>query len=217
MPPIIKLSSITNLHDARFGAGMGTLLEVMIGFSLNPKSENYVSEQDFVQISGWITGCKTVVEIEGDTISDEAQKILSNKDYTIDFIQVSDLALLLELKMKEFELPIIYTDKLEKKQDLKALSIMYEKLKTDFGIEYFLIESNQENLSEKDIQTLKNITKELPIILGFGITNENVIDLLSQTQVKGIAFKGQTETEVGMGGYTDFDEISDILEKVEEL
>lgn len=217
MPPIIKLSSITNLHDARFGAGMGTLLDVMIGFSLNPNSENYVSEQDFVQISGWITGCKIVVEIEGDTISDEAQKILSNKDYTIDFIQVSDLDLLLELKMKEFELPIIYTDKLEKKQDLKALSIMYEKLKTDFGIEYFLIESNQENLSEKDIQTLKNITKKLPIILGFGITSENVTDLLSQTELKGIAFKGQTETEVGMGGYTDFDEISDILEKVEEL
>ncbi len=52
--------------------------------------------------------------------------------------------------------------------------------------------------------------------MGFGVTSENIIDLLTESELKGIAFKGQTEKEVGMGGYTDFDEISDILEKIEE-
>ena len=206
--PIIKLSSITNLHDARFGAGMGTILDVMIGFSLNPNSENYVSEQDFVQISGWITGCKIVAELEGDTISEEAHKILSNKDYNIDFVQISQKSIFAELKSKGYNFPIVYHTSLE---DIKNVA------KENSEIEYFLIESNKEKLTSEEIEMLNDTTKELSIILGFGVTNKHVIDLLSETELKGIAFKGQTETEVGMGGYTDFDEISDILEKVEEL
>jgi phosphoribosylanthranilate isomerase len=206
--PTIKLSSITNLHDARFGAGIGTVLDVMIGFSLNPNSQNYVSEQDFVQISGWITGCKIVAELESDTISEEAHTILSNKEYNIDFVQISQKSIFSELKSKNYNFPVIYSTKLEDVESLK---------KENFEIDYFLIESNQESLSGKEIEILEKISKELPIILGFGITSENITDLLSQTEVKGIAFKGQTETEVGMGGYTDFDEISDILEKLEEL
>ncbi len=206
--PIIKLSSITNLHDARFGAGMGTVLDMMIGFSLNPTSKNYVSEQDFAQISGWITGCKIVAELEGNTISEEAHKILSNSDYMIDFVQISQTALFSELKSKGYNFPVIYATSLEEIENVA---------KENSEIDYFLIDSNQENLSDKEIQLLAKLSKEFPIILCFGITNKNVIDLLSQTKIKGIAFKGQTETEVGMGGYTDFDEISDILEKVEEL
>ncbi len=209
--PIIKLSSITNLHDARFGAGMGSVLDIMIGFSLNPNNQNYVSEQDFVQISGWIAGCKIVAELEGNTISEEAQKILSNKDYKIDFVQISQLAIFSELKSKNYTFPIIYSTSVKEIENIT---------KENFEIDYFLLESkesNQEHLSEKEFQILQKLSKEFSIILGFGITNENVIDLLSQTELKGIAFKGQTETEVGMGGYTDFDEISDVLEKVEEL
>ncbi len=206
--PIIKLSSITNLHDARFGAGMGTVLDMMIGFSLNPTSKNYVSEQDFVQISGWITGCKIVIELEGDTISEEAHKILSNTDYKIDFVQISQKSIFSELKSKNYNFPIIFSTNLEELESLNLESI---------EVDYFLIESNKESLSEREIQVLQKLSKEHPIILGFGITSENVTGLLSQTQLKGIAFKGQTEIEIGMGGYTDFDEISDILEKVEEL
>lgn len=224
MPPIIKLSSITNLHDARFGAGMGTVLDMMIGFSLNPNSENYVSEQDFVQISGWITGCKIVVEIENEktqlAINEEVEKILSNKDYKIDYVQVSSLSDLINLKESTHTIPIIFSypfNQIKKRENLDSLEIMFRKLSEDFDIHYFLLESNQKNLSTKEIQLLAKLSKEFPIIVGFGITSKNIIDLLSQTEIKGIAFKGQTETEVGMGGYTDFDEISDILEKIEEL
>lgn len=207
--PIIKLSSITNLHDARFGAGMGTVLDIMIGFSLNPSTKNYVSEQDFLQISGWITGCKIVAELEGNTISEEVHQILSNTDYKIDFIQVSQRSLFSELNSKNYRFPIIYSTQLEELEN-------FENQETE-KIAYFLIESSQENITQKEIQLLQKFSNQFPIILGFGITNENIIDLLSQTNIQGIAFKGQAETEVGMGGYTDFDEISDILEKVEEL
>ena len=206
--PIIKLSNITNLHDARFGAGMGTVLDMMIGFSLNPSTKNYVTEQDFVQISGWITGCKIVAELEGNTISEEAHQILSNADYKIDFIQVSQHSLFSELKSKNYRFPIIYSTQLEDLENFES---------RETKIAYFLIEPSQENITEKEIQILQKLSNQFPIILGFGITSENIIDLLSQTNIQGIAFKGQAETEIGMGGYTDFDEISDILEKVEEL
>ncbi|PIY13001.1 MAG: hypothetical protein COZ18_00865 [Flexibacter sp. CG_4_10_14_3_um_filter_32_15] len=225
--PIIKLSSITNLHDARFGAGMGTVLDMMIGFSLNPNSKNYVSEQDFVQISGWITGCKIVAEIENEKtqleINEEVEKILSNSDYKIDFVQVSSHSDLVNLKESAHQIPIIFSyqfNQIEEIENSDSLGIMFRKLNEDFKIDYFLLESKEAaltKLSQLAIETLQKLSKEFSIILGFGITNENVIDLLSQTELKGIAFTGQAETEVGMGGYTDFDEISDILEKVEEL
>lgn len=226
--PIIKLSSITNLHDARFGAGMGSVLDMMIGFSFNPESENYVSEQDFVLISGWITGCKIVVEIENEKtqleINAEANKILS--DYKIDFVQVSSHSDLVNLKESAHQIPIIFSYQLnlleeaEERENLDSLAIMFRKLKEDFGIEYFLLEAQQTNttnLSSSFIESLQKLSNEFAIILGFGITTENVMDLFSNTEIKGIAFKGQTEKQVGMGGYTDFDEISDILEKIEEL
>lgn len=225
--PIIKLSSITNLHDARFGAGMGSVLDMMIGFSLNSNSQNYVSEQDFVQISGWITGCKIVVEIENEKtqleINEEVEKILSNPDYKVDFVQVSSFSDLTNLKESTHKIPIIFSYQLNQIEEIEnstSLEIMFRKLSEDFDISYFLLESKESssiNLSQSLIHYLQKITKEFSIILGFGITSENVIDLLSQTEIKGIAFKGQTEKEVGMGGYTDFDEISAILEKIEEL
>ena len=205
--PIVKLSSITNLHDARFGAGMGTILDMMIGFSLNPESKNYVSEQDFLQISGWITGCRIVAELEGDSVSEEVHKIFSNEEHKIDFVQISKKILLSELE-SNYNFPIIFSIKLEE------LESFDESIN---NIDYLLIESDRKYLTEKDIQVLRKISKEFPVLLGFGITSENVINLFSETQIKGISFKGQTEAEVGMGGYTDFDEISDILEKVEEL
>ena len=204
--PIIKLSNITNLHDARFGAGMGTLLEMMIGFSLNPNHKNYVTEPDFVQISSWITGCKIVAEL-GNEISKEAQAILSNTDYTIDFVEISNISLLSQLREKNYDFPIIFSTKIEN-------IISLEK---NNDIDYLLIEAETINITENDIHTLQKLATEYSVILSFGITNKNVLDLISQTNIKGIAFKGQTETEIGMGGYTDFDEISDILEKVEEL
>lgn len=195
--------------------------------SLNPKSKNYVSEQDFVQISGWITGCKIVAEIENEKtqleINEEVEKILSNKDYKIDFIQVSSFSDLVNLKESTHQIPIIFSyqfNQIEEIENSDSLGIMFRKLNDDFKIDYFLLESKEADLtslSQLAIETLQKISKEFPIILGFGITNENVIDLLSETEIKGIAFKGETETEVGMGGYTDFDEISDILEKIEEL
>ncbi len=143
--PIIKLSSITNLHDARFGAGMGTVLDMMIGFSLNPKSENYVTEQDFVQISGWITGCKIVVELENEKtqleINEEANKILSNPDYKVDFVQVSSHSDLMNLKESVHQIPIIFSyqfeqtkedQQLEKRENLDSLAVMFRKIKRRF-------------------------------------------------------------------------------------
>lgn len=214
--PIIKLSSVTNLHDARFGAGMGTLLDMMLGFCVDAGVENAISEQDFVQISSWITGCKIVLELEGEKISKEAKKMLSNSDYKIDYIQVSNLEILVEINKSNYNLPIIYNYQVSDETQLSYHRIQKD-LQRDFDIEYFLIESRKNEFSNSSLSNLKEMAEVLPLILGFGITNKNVTELFSQTDIKGIAFKGQAETEVGMGGYKDFDEISDILEKVEEL
>lgn len=215
--PIIKLSSITNLHDARFGAGMGTLLEMMLGFCVDAGVENAISEQDFAQISAWVTGCKIVLELEGEQISEEAKKILSNSDYKIDYVQVSNLPILVEVDKSDYKFPIIYNYKVADESQIGYPSGIQKELQRDFDIAYFLIESKSEILSNQTFPALQEMAKALPIILGFGITNDNVTELFSQTAIKGVAFKGQAETEVGMGGYQDFDEISDILEQVEEL
>ena len=57
--PVIYVSRITNLSDARYCAGMGV---DMLGFIIDPNHPDYVSPQRFQEMMGWISGPKRVVE-----------------------------------------------------------------------------------------------------------------------------------------------------------
>lgn len=58
-PFLLKFSSITNLSDARYAAGMWA---DFIGFNFDPSSSNYIEPSKAASIIGWISGPAIVGE-----------------------------------------------------------------------------------------------------------------------------------------------------------
>ena len=80
---IVKMSSINNLSDARYCAGMGVDL---MGFCIDPTKSDFLTPLQFKEINGWISGVKAVAEIETIPVAEAKDKL---KDYKFDYIEVS--------------------------------------------------------------------------------------------------------------------------------
>ena len=84
---IVKVSTVNNLTDARYCAGMGVDL---LGFSMDGSSPDYVDPVRFAEIRSWVSG----VQIVGETSSDDPEQIEQLlADYQPDLLQVDESAL----------------------------------------------------------------------------------------------------------------------------
>ncbi|MFT6971874.1 MAG: phosphoribosylanthranilate isomerase, partial [Roseivirga sp.] len=81
----VKVSGINNLSDARYCAGMGVN---QVGFEIEEGSPNYVDQQSFKEIKGWLSGVEFVGEING-SVGSIANLV---KDYGLDAIQIENMA-----------------------------------------------------------------------------------------------------------------------------
>ena len=116
--PVIYVSRVTNLSDARYCAGMGVQ---MIGVVVDPAHPDYVSPQKYQEMIGWISGPQRVAEILsiGQVNTDEIIR-----QYAIDFLHVPlaalsqirsiDIPLLVEVSWEEYEkgVPQLYGNEL---------------------------------------------------------------------------------------------------------
>ena len=103
--PIIYVSHITNLSDARYCAGMGADL---LGVVIDPSNADYVSPEAYQQIKGWVSGPKCVVEL-GHLPTDLE---LARTNYGADYFHIavhqlpeigpSPLPLMVEITFEEF-------------------------------------------------------------------------------------------------------------------
>ncbi len=193
---LVKVGNITNLSDARYCAGMGV---DMVGFVMDKFSDDYVPSEILKEIKSWVAG----VQIVGETESSDYDEIATLlQTYEIDILQIADPALLPNISSSGK--PIIL------KLDAESAYLEdYLKLYNTF-VSYFLIEGQE--LTDFVLYHLKEYASDHPLILGFGITAENVISILEETPVKGIALKGTRELRPG---YKDYDELSEILEQLE--
>jgi len=79
------------------------------------------------------------------------------------------------------------------------------------GVKYFLFE--EERAAEPQaLATVLSLSQHFPILLGFGMTAENIHTLLEQGAFEGIALRGGDEIKAG---YKDFDDLADVLEAIE--
>jgi len=191
---LVKLSQVTNLSDSRYAAGMGVQ---MMGFNINPDSEFYTDPDKFNAITGWISGVDLVGEFDGDVFS-------FNAGYEFDYVQIQDKSFV-EI-VRKMNKKVIFKINLDKDKDDEAEQLMME-LKDD--VEYFLIESNNE---KHNPPKLKTWAMSFPIILGFGITEDNVVELIDEYELKGISIMGGEEKVVG---FKDYDQLAGILERLE--
>ena len=194
---LVKVSIITNLSDARYCAGMGV---EMIGFVMDKFSADYTSSEKMKEIKSWVAG----VQIVGETQSADYEEVKALVEaYEIDILQISEAGLLPQIA--DFGKPIIL--KLEFESDyLEDYLERYSQF-----VEFFLVDGG--DFSDFARYTLKEYSLNYPIVLDFGITAENVNELLEEMQIKGIALKGSSEIRPG---YKDYDELSEILEVLEE-
>lgn len=191
----VKISNVTNLSDARYCAGMGVEL---IGFSMDD-----LSFEKYKEMRGWLSG----VQIVGETESESILEIMELKEtFLPDYIQTSNWQNLSEIKRAE--LPIILKVDYAK-ADLPALL-----RSTAQEVDYFLIENSDEfaHLDEAAISQLDALAFQYPVILGFGLSEDNVNEVLERIPLKGVALKGGEELKPGQ---RDYAELMDILEALE--
>ncbi|QJW89679.1 N-(5'-phosphoribosyl)anthranilate isomerase [Spirosoma taeanense] len=200
---LVKISNVTNLSDARYCAGMGV---DMLGFSMDTNSPDYVEPKKFNEIKAWVAGVQIVGETTA-TDPDVIEQLIET--YQPDLLQVDEAALLPYLGT--FGLPIIL------RADLSQLTL--DQLDTllltgSSGAEYILLESNSPIHLDDVLKTaLQRLAARYPILLGTGVSVNNVHTLLADLSVRGIALTGGDEERPGN---KEFGELMDILEAIEE-
>ena len=192
----VKISNVTNLSDARYCAGMGVEL---LGFMMDENSSEYVEPKRFEEIKSWIAGVKIVGETQSADYQEVTQLV---QTYDIDYLQISEPSLLPQIT--NLGKPIIL------QLDFDSAFLKENLAKYAPYVEIFLIEGDE--LSDLARYELKEIAQNYSVLLSFGITELNVNEVLDEILLKGIALKGSEELRPG---YKDFDELMDILEKIE--
>ncbi|GAB3734840.1 phosphoribosylanthranilate isomerase [Spirosoma lituiforme] len=206
---LVKISNVTNLSDARYCAGMGV---DMLGFSMDADSPDYVAPAKFAEIRGWLAG----VQIVGETRSTDPEIIEQLLEtYQPDLLQVDEAALLPYLSTlgkSDTELRFIL------RVDVAQLTLDQLDTLLQTGAanaDYVLLESNGLMNMEEELKTLlQRPTTRYSILLGTGISAQNVHELLAElSSVRGIALSGGIEEQPGN---KEFGELMDILEAIEE-
>ena len=200
---LVKISNVTNLSDARYCAGMGV---DMLGFSMDADAPDYVDPDRFAAIRGWVAG----VQIVGETHSTDPVAIEQLvQTYQPDYLQVDDAAMLPYLA--SFDKPLLLRVDLTTTNPAQLEAIVRDGSAT---AEYMLLEGNEaQSLTAEQQDVLYKLAGKYPILLGMGITAENVHDLLDELPVRGIALRGGDEDKPGD---KEFGELMDILEAIEE-
>jgi phosphoribosylanthranilate isomerase len=172
----------------------------MIGFVMDKFSVDYTSPEKLKEIKSWVAGVKIVGETQGADYEDVKALVES---YEIDFLQISEARLLPQIV--DLGKPIILKLEFESAH-LEDYLERYSQF-----VEFFLV--GGVDFSDFARYTLKDYSYNYSIVLDFGITAEIVNELLEEMPINGIALKGSSEIRPG---YKDYDELSEILEVLEE-
>ncbi|MFD2033766.1 phosphoribosylanthranilate isomerase [Belliella marina] len=199
----VKISTINNLSDARYCAGMYVNL---MGFSLEENNGNYISPEKFKEITDWLSGLEYVAEFE----ASHPDKILEIvKAYPgIGYLEIQEEIHLKMLVNSSYGLILkCKVEEVEEIEDLIAKSSSY----ADFGVTLHLVSDTLE-LNELTTSKIKELATKCQVLLGFGIDASTIEEVLESTQVKGISLEGGDEIKPGL---KDFDALADILEVLE--
>jgi phosphoribosylanthranilate isomerase len=198
----VKINSVTNLTDARYGAGMYVDL---LGFNLDRSSQNFINPEQFKEISGWLSGVDFVGEFSHESNPDVLE-ILKNY-HNINAIEYDRIEELEALVGKGYTL--LYKINLEEVRKIKP---DVADMLAQSGIIFHVV-SLSDILSEADLEVIRKLAKNCKVILGSGINPENVQKLVDEVGIYGISLSGSNEIKPGL---KDMDELSEILEKLEK-
>jgi phosphoribosylanthranilate isomerase len=190
----VKLSRVTNLSDARYGAGMGVQL---MGFCMSPTNPHRISPEEFSAITGWLSGPEFVGEFDPETPLSIITETAREQD--VHWVEIHDTNLVAPLKEQGFHVILV--------AEWNAIAL------PDTSPDYLLIYSDAEEFTVGEkLGQLKEINREVPLLLGSGLVADQIRDWQKASALTGVAVAGGDEIRPG---YKDFDEIADILEALE--
>lgn len=199
----VKISSVNNLSDARYCAGMQINL---MGFNLEENNKNYISPEKFKEITDWLSGVEFVAEFDSSLPENILEKLKSYGGFR--FIQIQDERHLGILANSGYSL--ILHKEIHHQNDLEELANKAASY-SQYGAIILLTSGNLE-IDDAMEGKLKDLASKYEVLLGFGLDANNVIDLVHNTGVKGIAMEGGDEIKPGL---KDFDDLAEILETLE--
>jgi len=182
----VKVGNISNLSDARYCAGMGV---EMLGFSVIEGQRHYVSPKLFQEIRGWVSGPAVVAEIYGIQSKEQLADIVEN--YQPDFF---------ELDENEFNR---FGSLLGKPCIISVDNA--DTASADSSVGYYIVD-------EALIASLRDQSFTRPVLVRAS-TAHQALQILSMYPVSGLALSGTPEERPG---YKDYDQLSSILEQLEE-
>ena len=195
----VKINHITNLTDARYCAGMTVNL---LGFCINPEDPNFVSPEEFEEITGWLSGVEFVGETSG--ISDEELREKLAKYPGITWVEHDRLNQLLSLS--DLGLSFIYKCGLD---EINHLDLELEEKLGSKSI--YLHLTKIESAIEKE-EEIRRISDKFPVIIADGFNPNDVVEIVDDLPIYGISLNGGTEIKAGL---RDFEQMAEILEALE--
>jgi phosphoribosylanthranilate isomerase len=189
----VKVSSIENLSDARYCAGMGV---EWLGFSMTE-----VPVEKFTEIRQWLSG----IQIVGEAFNCSASEIIAHCEaYQPDILEI-DSSVNLE-KIKHLKLSKILRVNLDS-DNLPALFAAARPY-----VDYFLLVGDAEGSLLGFENQVEIWSAQYPIILGLSIPDNDLDEWVDQSSIQGIGLMAGKEERPG---FRDFTDLMTILEKLE--
>ncbi len=186
----IKLGSVNNLTDARFGAAAGA---EWIGFTFDVNHPLYISPVQAEAISAWLTGVKPVAEFSATQGLNEIEDIVRLLGF--EWIQLTDAEMLHFFEGSDIQIILEVDAKNEKwKEMLKNTSNV---------VKHFLVK-NYSIAQAKEIQALNSLV----LFDVEGLLPHELTQLKNMHPI-GINISGGFETAPGL---RDFDEMNAVFE-----
>jgi len=196
----VKVGNISSLSDARYCAGMGV---DMLGFQVEPNRQDSVQPQHYAEMISWLVGVKFIAEFSSSSLP-EMNEIL--QEYPIHAIQIEREDVLEELAEKAKELDNLPIGLIFKSSSIEKI----EKLAPQYGhlVNYFLLS----DADKAPLEAIQTLSKKANLLIESNFTQEQTLDILSHTAIKGLALQGSIEEKLGL---KDFGNLAEILEALE--
>ena len=194
----VKVANVSNLSDARYCAGMGV---DVIGFNVDPTSDEQVSSEDFKEITEWIAGVQYAGEFSNADL-EQIKEVLKN--YPLDYIEISSIKLVEKVQLLGKPIIVKLTiDTQEQLDELKGhLSYLDELAKLVVVKSY-----NPAHFDQLD-EKIAFYNGNLRLLKGYGIdANEQL------QKFPGVELEATKEEKPG---FKDYGEVMDVLEALEE-
>lgn len=189
----VKVSSIANLSDARYCAGMGV---EWLGFPLQE-----ITLERFTEIRNWLAGVQIVGEFTKATADQVREAVAIYQPDVIEVdssvslvaIQSIDVSKILRVNIDTDNLPAIF-----------AASAPY--------VSHFLLVGDSADSLIGMEASVEIWAAQYPIILGLDIPEDDLDEWVEQSSIQGI---GLVAGEEDRPGFRDFTDLMTILEKLE--